>query len=192
MDAQRKITVAGVISEGIGLGIKNAISMLGATILWLLTIWIPYLNVGTTIAMTTIPIELSKGRVISPLFIFDGKYRKFMGEYFTLIGLMYLAIIPALFFMIVPGIIISIGWSLAIYILLDKGVAPGEAMIQSNKATWLQVDHLRRIPFTGSGVLYPFVDYICHCRRRIRNVPPVPCKHCLHRSSTRMQCRYLS
>lgn len=66
MDAQRKITVAGVISEGIGLGIKNAISMLGATILWLLTIWIPYLNVGTTIAMTTIPIELSKGRVISP------------------------------------------------------------------------------------------------------------------------------
>ena len=117
MDAQRKITVAGVISEGIGLGIKNAISMLGATILWLLTIWIPYLNVGTTIAMTTIPIELSKGRVISPLFIFDGKYRKFMGEYFTLIGLMYLAIIPALFFMIVPGIIISIGWSLAIYIL---------------------------------------------------------------------------
>ena len=84
MDAQRKITVAGVISEGIGLGIKNAISMLGATILWLLTIWIPYLNVGTTIAMTTIPIELSKGRVISPLFIFDGKYRKFMWIIFAI------------------------------------------------------------------------------------------------------------
>lgn len=167
--------------------------MLGATILWLLTIWIPYLNVGTTIAMTTIPIELSKGRVISPLFIFDGKYRKFMGEYFTLIGLMYLAIIPALFFMIVPGIIISIGWSLAIYILLDKGVAPGEAMIQSNKATYgYKWTIFGSIAFTGSGVLYPFVDYICHCRRRIRNVPPVPCKHCLHRSSTRMQCRYLS
>lgn len=136
MDTQKKITVTGVLSEGIGLGIKNAASMLGATVLWLLTIWIPYLNVGTSIAMTTIPIELSKGKVISPLFIFDGKYRKFMGEYFTLIGLMYLAIIPALFFMLIPGIIISIGWSLAIYILLDKGVAPDEAMIQSNKATY--------------------------------------------------------
>ena len=113
MDTQKKITVTGGLSEGIGLGIKNAVSMLGATVLWLLTIWIPYLNVGTTIAMATIPIELSKGKVISPLFIFDGKYRKFMGEYFTLIG-----------------------WSLAIYILLDKGVAPGEAMIQSNKATY--------------------------------------------------------
>lgn len=136
MDTQRKITVMGVISEGIGIGIKNAVSMLGATILWLLTIWIPYLNVGTTIAMTTIPIELSKGKVISPLFIFDGKYRQYMGEYFTIIGLMYLSIIPALFFMLIPGIIISIGWSLAIYILLDKGVAPGEAMIKSNKATY--------------------------------------------------------
>lgn len=83
--------------------------------------------------MNTIPIELSKGKVISPLFIFDGKYRKYMGEYFTLIGLMYLAIIPALFFMIIPGIIISIGWSLAIYILLDKGVAPGEAMFEATK-----------------------------------------------------------
>lgn len=40
--------------------------MLGATILWLFTIWIPYLNVGTTIAMTTIPIELSKEVVIFP------------------------------------------------------------------------------------------------------------------------------
>lgn len=136
MEQQRKITIEGVISEGIQIGIKNAASMLGATILWLLTIWIPYLNVGTTIAIMTIPIELSKGKIISPFFIFNGKYRKYMGEFFTLIGLMYLAIIPALFFMIVPGIIISIGWALAIFILLDKGIAPGEAMIRSNKATY--------------------------------------------------------
>lgn len=136
MNTQKKITVIGVLSEGTNIGIKNAASMLGATILWLLTIWIPYLNVGTTIAMSTIPIELSKGKVISPLFIFDGKYRQYMGEFFTLIGLMMLSIIPALFFMIIPGIIISIGWSLALYILLDKGVAPGEAMVRSNKATY--------------------------------------------------------
>lgn len=64
METHKKITVTGVLSEGIGLGIKNAVSMLGATVLWLLTIWIPYLNVGTTIAMNTIPIELSKGKVI--------------------------------------------------------------------------------------------------------------------------------
>ena len=136
METQKKITVMGVLSEGMSLGIKNAVSLLVATVLWIVTIWIPYLNVGTTIAMTTIPIELSKGKVISPVFIFDSKYRKYMGEYFTLIGLMAMAVIPALFFMIVPAIVISLGWSLAIYILLDKGVAPGEAMVQSNKATY--------------------------------------------------------
>ena len=136
MEANRKITVLGVIQEGVGLGLKNVLSLIGAVILWILTIWIPYLNVGTTIAISTIPIELSKGGMISPLFIFDAKYRQYMGEFFTLIGLMMLAIIPALFFIIIPGIVISISWSLAIYILLDKGVAPGEAMIRSNKATY--------------------------------------------------------
>lgn len=136
METQKKITVMGVLSEGISLGMKNAVSLLVATVLWIVTIWIPYLNVGTTIAMTTIPVELSKGKVISPVFIFDSKYRKYMGEYFTLIGLMAMAVIPALFFMIVPAFVIGLGWSLAIYILLDKGVAPGEAMVQSNKATY--------------------------------------------------------
>ena len=136
MEAQRKISVSSVLSEGVGLGLKNAPSLLGAVILWLLTIWVPYINVGTTIAIQTIPIELSKGKVISPLFIFDGKYRQYMGEYFTLIGLMLMSLIPAFLFMIVPGIIISIGWSLAIYLMLDKGIAPGEALVRSNKATY--------------------------------------------------------
>ena len=136
MDMQQKITLSGVLSEGISIGIKNLASLLIASLLWLVTIWIPYLNVGTTIAMTTIPIELSKGRVISPLFIFDAKYRKYMGEFFTLKGMMWMAIFPASLFMIVPGMIISLGWSLSLFILLDKGVAPGEAMIRSNKATY--------------------------------------------------------
>ena len=136
METRRKISVGGVLSEGIGLGLKNAPSLLGAVILWLLTSWIPYINVGTTIAIQTIPIELSKGKVISPLFIFDGKYRQYMGEYFTLIGLMAMSLIPAFLFMIIPGIIISIGWSLAVYLMLDKGIAPGEALIRSNKATY--------------------------------------------------------
>lgn len=133
---KKSLNVIEVVKGGCEIGVKNAASLVGALFLWIITIWIPYLNVGTTIAINTIPLELSKGKVISPFFIFDGKYRQYMGEYFTLIGLMGLAIIPALFFLIVPGIIIALGWSLALYILLDKGVAPGEAMIRSNKATY--------------------------------------------------------
>lgn len=66
MENERKITVMGVIQEGIGVGLKNSLSLLGAIVLWILTIWIPYINVGTTIAIYTIPVALSKGKVISP------------------------------------------------------------------------------------------------------------------------------
>ncbi|MFR9165420.1 MAG: hypothetical protein ACLVKO_03990 [Dysgonomonas sp.] len=136
MDTTKKITVISVIQEGIGIGIKNIVSLICATLLWIITIWIPFINVGTTIAMCSIPIELSKGHVISPLFIFDGKYRQYMGEFFNLIGLMLLSLLPAFLFMVIPAYIIAIGWSLAVYIMLDKGISPSEALIQSNKATY--------------------------------------------------------
>lgn len=130
-----KITYVGVLSEGATIALKNVASIAGAVVLWLITLWIPYINVGTTIALQTMPIELGKGKIISPLYIFEEKYRKYMGEYFTLTGLISLSLIPAFLFMVVPGIIIAIGWSLAYYILVDKGVAPGEALVRSNNAT---------------------------------------------------------
>lgn len=155
METEKKITVVGVLSEGITIGIKNAASLLVASLLWILTIWIPYLNVGTTIAMSTIPIELSKGRIVSPTFIFDAKYRRYMGEYFTLKGLMWMSIIPASLFLIIPGIIISLGWSLSLFILLDKGISPGESMIRSNHAT-------KGYKWTifGTGFLLTFITLI--------------------------------
>lgn len=59
-----------------------------------------------------------------------------MGEYFTLLGLKAMSLVPAFLFMVVPGVIISIGWSQALYILIDQQVAPGEALVRSNKATY--------------------------------------------------------
>ena len=136
MFAVEKITVGGVLSEGFAVGLKNAPSLVLASILWMLTIWIPYLNVGTTIAMCSVPVELSKGKIISPAFIFDSKYRRYMGEFFTLLGLMMMSLTPAFLFMFIPGYIIALGWSLAIYMLLDKGLSPSEALVQSNNATY--------------------------------------------------------
>lgn len=136
MQAPVKLSVGEVLQEGVAFGLKNALPIIGAILLWLLTCWIPYLNVGTTIALNSIPLALSKGKVISPTFIFESKYRKYMGEYFSLMGLMLIAIIPAFTFLIIPAIIISISWSLSLYLLLDKGINPSEAMMQSNKATY--------------------------------------------------------
>lgn len=132
-----QLTFGNLVSETITLAFKNIASVLGAAILWLLTCWIPYINVGTTIALFYgMPIELSRGNVMNPLAIFDGKYRKYMGEFFNIVGMMLISLIPAFMFMLVPGIIISIGWMFAVLLLIDRQMNPSEAMMSSTKYTY--------------------------------------------------------
>ena len=133
----RKISIEGVLKDGFQIGISNFVLIFLAVLLTIVTFWIPYLNVGTFIALQTLPIILGRKGQSAPscTFVFDGKYRQYMGEYFTLSGLKSLSLFPAYLFLIVPGIIISIGWSQALFLMLDKEIAPGEAMIQSAKIT---------------------------------------------------------
>lgn len=132
-----QLTFGNLISETITLALKNIASVLGAAILWLLTCWIPYINVGTTIALFYgMPIELSRGNIMNPMAIFDGKYRKYMGEFFNIVGLMLVSLIPAFMFMLVPGIIISIGWMFAVLLLIDRQMNPSEALMSSTKYTY--------------------------------------------------------
>ena len=135
--AYRKISIEGVLKEGFTIGISNFVLIFLAVLLTIVTFWIPYLNVGTFIALQTLPIILGRKNQPTPscTFVFDAKYRQYMGEYFTLSGLKSLSLFPAYLFLLVPGIIISIGWSQALYLMLDKEIAPGEAMIQSAKIT---------------------------------------------------------
>ena len=133
---ENKVQLSTIFSEGIANGMKNLPSLLGALILWILTIWIPYVNVGTTIAIFTLPILMSKGVIFSPLDIFNKKYYRFMGEFFLTCSLMFMGIMMGAFFFIVPAIVISIAWSLAIYLVLDKGLNAAEALRVSNKLTY--------------------------------------------------------
>jgi hypothetical protein len=122
------MNVSDVVRNGIAIGLKNALSLIGATILWLLTCWIPYLNVGTTIALVTMPVALSKGEVISPMEIFNAKYRESMGEFFLLISFQSLGIMIGYLFMGIPGIVMSLSWLLAPMLLVDKGMNPMQAL----------------------------------------------------------------
>jgi hypothetical protein len=127
----------GILTEGIPLGIKNFVTIFGAAILWLLTFWIPYLNVGTTIAISTMPLALADNESPEgPTYIFDSRYRKYMGESFILIGLMYMAIWTAYCFLIIPGIVIGLAWSQALYLLFDKKLNPIDALKESNEKTY--------------------------------------------------------
>ncbi len=132
----KKLDFAQTLQDSFVIGFKNAPSVIAAILLWVITIWIPYINIGTTIAISLLPIELAKGNVISPLAIFDAKYRRYMGEYLITAGLMIIPIFIAFLFLIIPGIVLSIAWSLAYYFLIDKNKNPMQAIKASNDATY--------------------------------------------------------
>ena len=74
----KKLDFGETLKDSVAIGVKNAPSVIAAVALWLITIWIPYLNVGTTIAITLLPTQLAKGEIVNPLGIFDSKYRRYM------------------------------------------------------------------------------------------------------------------
>jgi uncharacterized membrane protein len=132
-----KFSVDGTIREGFSIGIKNVGSIIVNAILYILTIWIPYLNAGTTIGMTTgIISKASKGEAIPMTEIFDPKYRKYMGEYFLTTGLIGMGTSVGFLFFIIPGIVISLAWSLSLLLVVDKGKNPTEAISISNNCTY--------------------------------------------------------
>lgn len=133
---RKELDFAQTVQDAFVLGIKNMPAVLGALILWLLTIWIPYINVGTTIAITLLPVEIAKGNAVKPLQIFDSHWRRYMGDYFLLAGLTILPVLFAIMFLIIPGIVLALSWSLSFYFLVEKGKAPLEALRASNEATY--------------------------------------------------------
>ena len=132
----KKLDFAETFKDAITIGVKNAPSVIAAVALFLVTIWIPYINIGTFIAITLLPTQLAKGEVINPLGIFDSKYRRYMGEFLITMGLMVIPTYIAFLFMFIPGIVLSLAWSLAYYFLIEKGKNPIEALRASNDATY--------------------------------------------------------
>lgn len=133
---EKKFTFSDALSNAYQIGIKNILSLIGAVILWILTIWIPYINVGTTIAIATLPASLSRGQVISPIEIFNKKYLKYMGDYFLVVSLKNIGVTIAFFFLLIPGIVLSLSWTLAVLLVVDKGMNATKALNMSNKLTY--------------------------------------------------------
>jgi len=132
-----KLAVVDTIKEGVGIGTRNIGPILVNVLLWIVTIWIPYINVGTTIGLTAgIVSKASRGEMIPMTEIFDSKYRKYMGEFFLASGLIGVGVGIGTIFAIIPGIVIALAWSLAILLVVDKGKNPTEAITLSNNCTY--------------------------------------------------------
>jgi hypothetical protein len=120
-------TIANIIKVGIQRGLKNLVPVLVNTVLWIVTIWIPYLNVGTTIGLWVgVIAKMSRDEEISMTEIFNPAYRKRMGQYFLVWGFMMAGIMMGMIFLYIPGIVIAIAWMLAPLLVIDKEV-PGDA-----------------------------------------------------------------
>lgn len=134
--AAKKLDVIKTLKASISLAFSNYLNILLTVLLYCVTVWIPYLNVGTTIAISSLPAELAKGNKVNPAFIFDAKYRKNIGEFFILYTLMFGAILIGMFFMFVPGYVIAIAWCFAIILFVDQNKSALEAIRESNQYTY--------------------------------------------------------
>ena len=50
----KKLNIMATIKDGLAIALVNYLSLVVAAALYVITIWIPYLNVGTTIAMASL------------------------------------------------------------------------------------------------------------------------------------------
>ena len=131
-----KLDIMKTIKDGVQYGLKNFLPLLLMVILYILTFWIPYLNVGTTIGFYKAIIGIGRGEVIDPVSIFDKDNFKNLGGFFLLLGLVWIGVLAAALFMLIPALVIGIAWGFAIYFLIDKKISPIKALGLSYDSTY--------------------------------------------------------
>lgn len=124
------------LSEGLTSGLQNSLRLLAILLLFCVTWWIPYINIGVYIALTALPAQWAKGEKVNPLLIFDGLYRRPMGNFLLSQLFVGTAIVLGMCFMIVPGIVIALAWSLTTLFIVEYDMNPLEATNASNTCTY--------------------------------------------------------
>ncbi len=134
--SQGGLSFSQTISEGCSSGFSNCLSLIGAALLYILTIWIPYINIGTTIAMMTLPLLYARGEAFNPLIIFESRYRRGMGNILLLEVFKNAVIALSAIFMFFPSIVMAFTYMLSPLFLIDKEQDPISAMQSSSRATY--------------------------------------------------------
>ena len=131
-----KLDIMKTIKDGVQYGLKNFLPLFLMVILYILTFWIPYLNVGTTIGLCKAIIGIGRGETIDPVSIFDKDNFKNLSGFFLLLGLVSIGVSAAALFMLIPALVIGIAWSFSIYFLIDKKISPIKALGLSYDSTY--------------------------------------------------------
>ncbi|MBR5904868.1 MAG: hypothetical protein IKZ51_00235 [Bacteroidales bacterium] len=134
--AIQKIDIKETIIAGVQYGMQNILNLILMVLLYIVTVWIPYLNVGTTIGLYKAIIKIGRGETFKPTDIFDKENFNNLGDFFLLLGFLCMGIYVAAIFMFIPAIVIGIAWQFAIYFFIDKGLSPTKCLKVSYKATY--------------------------------------------------------
>lgn len=127
---ENRVTIGGFFGEAIQMGLKNALPIIVNSLLFVLTCWIPYLNLGTMIGMSKLVIKIARGEAIGMTEIFDKKNREQIGDFFMTFALYLVGSLGGVNF------ILALAWSQSILFTLDKEMGPLEAIRASYKATY--------------------------------------------------------
>jgi len=135
--SEKTLTLGDIVSNAFAKGMANLVPLVVNVVLWALTVWIPYLNVGTTIGLFVgVITKISKDEPLSMTEIFNPDYRKKMGNFFLVSALASMGISIGFMFFVIPGMVISIAWSLATLLVIDKNMGAIEAIKTSNDLTY--------------------------------------------------------
>ena len=129
-----ELSVGEIVSNGLSIGMKNFVNLVIAAILWGVTAWIPYLNLGTTIGALDIIARIGRGDKFSPTDIFDAKYRARIGEFFLFLAFYFAGLLASYPFFASP--IVQTAWSMGPFLFVDKDADPLEALKKSNRLTY--------------------------------------------------------
>ena len=83
------LTIRNIMINTISIAKANFLSIILISLIWILTIWIPYINVGTTLAMWGFCITIAKNEKFDVSDLFASKYRKYIGEFFLLTAFLF-------------------------------------------------------------------------------------------------------
>lgn len=122
--------------EAFSIGFGHVGTCAGALLLWLLTCWIPYINLGTFFGLQGMVNAWAKGEPFGATDIFDSKYRRMLPE--LLLGGSFrgaILLISAVL-LIVPAFVLAISTMFSTLIMIDREYSPVEAIRESNRITY--------------------------------------------------------
>ena len=129
-----KLSIPEIIQNGSAIGVQYIVPIVVNGILTLISIWIPYLNGGILIAWMTMPVKMARGETIEMTEIWKAEHRQKMGDVFVAFGLMVAALLGT-YVLLFMGVVLYYGWTIAMQLVIDKGLTGPEAFKQSWSAT---------------------------------------------------------